>query len=310
MNELSNQYIIGHLDLNSKVRFWLGIGLGCVLFGTLGFMILDPWDPQGAISLQFVDNEAFFLIRLLGLLLVTGVFTTILMDARLPLFGVFATAIGVGLPIVKTAGMSYVMVRLQLGKEFEHAEALWAYMLLESLAWSFLLLILVGVTMATEYWLKKGNLELASPLPAKSEAKNKKGKTPPLQIFWVKGLAGTAITVILTLVLISIFAACGEKGQVIFAVIAGFFLAALVAEQITENGHPVWQVLACPLVAVLAYAYTWKNPTRPPGLESLLNIAPTHLGWVLPIEYIFIGAIGAIFGTWTSERMRYNKQHG
>jgi hypothetical protein len=309
MNELSNPYIIGHLDINSKMRFWLGIGLACVLFGTIGFMILAPWDPQGAISLQFVDNEVLFLIRLLGLLLVTGVFTTIIMDARLPLFGVFATAIGVGLPIVKTAGMSYVMVRLQVGKEFEHSEALWAYMLLESLAWSFLLLILVGATMATEYWLKKGNQDIAPEPPTDASVKRKKRKAA-CPVCWLKGLAGTAITVILTLVLISVFAAGGAKGQVTFAVIAGFFLAAMVAEQITENGHPVWQTIACPLVAVLAYAYTWKNPTRPPGLEALLNIAPTHLGWVLPVEYIFIGAIGAIFGTWTSERMRYNKQHG
>jgi hypothetical protein len=310
MSEITKQYIIGHLDWNSRIRFILGLTLACVLVGTLGFMIVRPWDPQGAICLQFVNNNGLFLFRLMGLLLVTGIFATIIMDARLPLFGTFATSIGLGIPILKTAGMSYVMVRLQAGKEFEHPQDLWPYMIMESLAWSIVLVVLVAGTMATEYWLKKNtNGELLSDQP-NGDIKSSKKKPAAFKIPWLKGLGGTLITVILSLFLISVFAGDCEKGQVVFSVIAGFFVAALLAEQIAENGHPVWQVAACPIVAILAYAYTWQNPTRPPGLEALLNIAPTHLAWVLPVEYIFIGPIGAIFGTWTSERMRYNKSHG
>jgi len=310
MSEITKQYIIGHLDWNSKIRFLLGLGLACILIGTLGSMIVRPWDPQGAICLQFVDNNGLFLFRLMGLLLVTGVFATIIMDARLPLFGTFATSIGLGIPILKTAGMSYVMVRLQAGKEFEHPQDLWPYMIMESLAWSVVLAILVGGTVGAEYWLKKSSSESLLDDQAKEEIKGKKSRSKTIKIPWFRGLGGTLITVILSLFLISVLAGNGEKGQVVFSVIAGFFVAAIEADQISENGQPVWQVAACPIVAALAYAYTWQNPTRPPGLEALLNIAPTHLAWVLPVEYIFMGAIGAIFGTWTSERMRYSKHHG
>ena len=115
---------------------------------------------------------------------------------------------------------------------------------------------------------------------------------------------------ILALSLIWVLAANSDKGQVVFAVIASFMVAAIFAEQVTENDHPFWQILAVPLVALIAFGYTWQNPGRPQGLETLLNVAPTNPARVLPVEYIFMGAIGAIFGTWTSHRMRYAKKHG
>jgi hypothetical protein len=309
MNAISSkEYIIGHLDWNSRVRFAVGIAVSCVLFATLGFMVLAPWDPQGAISLQFVDNETFFLIRLVALLLVAGVFSSVIMDARLPMFGTFSAAIGMGIPLVKTAGMTYVMVRLQVGKEFEHSHDLWPYLMMETLAWSAVLMILAAGTMLVERWLKKGDDEsIETNQPQEKSAKKKKENSLAQ---WLRGLGGMLITAILALALISVLAANGMKGQVTFAVIAGFFVAALVAEQVTENDHPFWQVLAIPVVAMAAYGYTWQNPTRPAGLETLLNIAPTNLARVLPAEYIFMGAIGAIFGTWTSHRMRYAKEHG
>ncbi len=308
MSEIAKEYIIGHLDWNSRIRFAVGIAVSCILFATLGFMVLAPWDPQGAISLQFVDNEVFFLIRVMGLLLVTGVFSSVIMDARLPMFGTFSAAIGMGIPLIKTAGMTYVMVRLQVGKEFEHSHDLWPYLMMESLAWGLVLMILAGGTMAVERWLRKNGEEMDEAEASPDKQKKVKRKSSSAQ--WLRGLGGTVLTLILALSLISVLAANGDKGQVVFAVIASFMVAAIIAEQVTENDHPFWQVLAVPLVALIAFGYTWQNPGRPAGLEALLNVAPTNLSRVLPVEYTFLGAIGAIFGTWTSHRMRYAKKHG
>ncbi len=312
MNAIEQKYIVGHLDWNSRFRFALGILVSCVLFASIGMTILSPWDPAGAISLWVVamtgGTEELFLLRFIGLLLVVGVFASIIMDARLPLFGVFAACIGVGIPIIKTASMDYVMVLMQVGKEFEHPQDLWISMILETLGWTLALAILVGGTIATERWLKRSNAnETESP-----ETKTTKSKplSEPMKKTWIRSLGALLITVVLTLFLIVFFAADQRKGQVIFAVVAGFFLAALAAEQITENDHPLWQVVAVPIVAIIAYAYTYMNPERPPGLEAILHIAPNNLARILPIEYIFIGTIGAVFGTWTSHRLRYSKEHG
>jgi hypothetical protein len=232
----------------------------------------------------------------------------VIMDARLPMFGTFSAAVGMGIPLIKTAGMTYVMTRLQVGKEFEHSHDLWLYLMMESLAWGIVLMILAGGTMAVERWLRKNGGEIGEEGAASD--KQKKSKEKGHSIPWLRGLGGTVITVILALSLIWVLAANSDKGQVVFAVIASFMVAAIFAEQVTENDHPFWQILAVPLVALIAFGYTWQNPGRPQGLETLLNVAPTNPARVLPVEYIFMGAIGAIFGTWTSHRMRYAKKHG
>lgn len=304
MSELTNRYIIGHLDWNSRARFAAGLIVALALFGSVGMLTLRPWDPFGAISLQLVDNGVVFLLRVIGLLLAAGVFAAILMDARLALFGTFAACVGMAWPILKTAGMDYVMVRQQADRAMVHPKDFWGYMVLEILAWTVVLAVLVAGTLFTEQWLKRGS----SPTPEAPADPSRTQKKDSATLAWLKGLAGTAITVVLGLFLIALFAASIRKGQVVFACAAGFFVAALVAEQIAENDHPVWQVAAVPLVAFIAYVYTWQfRPERPPGLEALLNIAPNSLARVLPVEYIFIGAIGAIFGNWTSHRIRYSK---
>jgi len=308
MNTQTEQrYIIGHLDWNTRVRFAAGLVVALLLFGSLGLMILRPWDPCGAISLQLVDSTLLTLFKVGGLLLAVVVFATIIMEARLPLFGLFAACIGIGLPIAKTAGMSYVMVRQQAGTALERPQDLWGYLILDTLAWTVVLVTLLVCSMIVEGWVKKNN-NLGELEPPQSETKEKKKEdtVPPL---W-RGVGGMLITAVVALFFIAILAASMRRGQIIFSAIFGFYLAGLVAEQVAENDHPLWQVLAVPIVALAAYAYTWYRPDRPPGLEALLNIAPNSLARVLPVEYIFLGTIGAIFGNWTSHRMRYGKEHG
>lgn len=308
MSEITQQYIIGHLDWKTRVRFILGLAVSCILFGSLGWSVLKPWDPCGAIYFQQEDLGNFMLlVRAIGLLLAAGVFASIIIDARMPLFGSFAACIGMGIPILKTGGMDYVMVRTYAEKSLEHPEALWGFLALETLAWTGVLAVLVTASIMTEQWLKKDHEpQLEESAEANKSPKKKEDKSNP----WWKGLGGMAITAVLGIFLIAIFAAGMQKGQVIFACFAGLFLAGLTAEQIAENDHPAWQVAAVPLVALAAYLYTWFHPARPPGWELILHIAPNSLARILPIEYIFIGTIGAIFGNWTSHRMRYSKHHG
>jgi len=303
--QIDNRYVLGHLDVKMRARFWTGIAISVLLFMSMGSLILKPWDPYGAICLQLVENDAFFLARITGLLLAVGVFASIIIDARLPLFGTFAACVGMAIPIVKTAGMDYVMVRLQAeGKALEHPQDLWGNLALETLLWSVVLAVLLIGTMLTEQWLNKSHQNSTPP------ASPEPGKKKRSSLFWLKGLGGIVITVILALFLIAILAANIRKGQIVFATIVGFYLASLTAEQIAENDHPIWQVLAVPIVAFIAYIYTWFHPDRPPGLESILHIAPNGLARILSVEYIFLGTIGAIFGNWTSHKVRHNKQHG
>jgi len=309
MKTIAGRHIIGHLDWNSRGRFLTGLGISLLLFGSLGRMILKPWDSYGAISLLLADNDVAMLIRTAGLLLAIGAFATLVFDARLPLFGAFAAGIGIGLPILTTGGMDYLMVRQQqAGKVLDQPQVLWEYLMMETLAWTILLAMLVGATMFVERWfVKNGSLDTEDVDDSKPAEKEK--KTSATALPWLKGLGAAALTAVVALFLIGVFAVNIRKGQVVFAVVGAFFLAALVSEQIVENDHPAWQVTAVPVVALFAYLYTVFHPDRPAGMESLLNIAPNALARALPVEYIFLGTVGAIFGNWTSHRMRHSKDH-
>ncbi len=304
MSQISNNYVIGHFDWEARGRFTLGVILSAVLFGAFGMNVLGPWDLSGAISLLLVDNQTLLLLRLIGLLVAVGVLSTIIVDGRIKFFGVFVACLGVGLPIMKTAGMGYLMVRLQVGKEFVNSQVLWAYLVLETCLWAVALFALLAAVYATERWIGK---DAAEPVREKKVAKGKaagKGK----DIF--DGILSTVATVVGALIFVSLLAASQDKGQIIFATFTGFLIASFLAEQLTETSHPMWHCLAVPSVAIIAYSYTWMNPDRPPGFEAVLNIAPNSLARILPIEYIFIGTAGVILGNWYSQRLRYFKENG
>jgi hypothetical protein len=224
------------------------------------------------------------------------------------MFGVFAAAVGIGLPILKTGGMDYLMVRLQVGKELEGPHLLWAYQTLETIYWTMCLGVLSAAVMGVEQWVRNNNerdlddeLEEVKTTSPKTDKKEKSD-------YVLRGICGIIITVVVSIILLAFLTADQSKGQVAFAVIASFLVAAMTAEQIAESRHPVWQLAAVPIVALFAYGYTWFHPDRP-GFETLLHIAPNNLARVLPIEYIFFGTVGSIFGTWTSHRLRHSKEH-
>ncbi len=306
--QYSEQYIIGHFSWSARIRFITGIVISLVLFMSLGMNVLKPWDPFGAISLLLVNNTFALIVRLIGILIATGILSTIIVSARLPFFGVFSAAVGIAWPISQTAGMDYLMVRLQVGKEFENSQFLWAYLAFETILWAIVLLVLVIVTLLVETWLNKTsgsddnlNLKNHNEITSKLTIKTIFAKD---KIF--NGIVSVISTAIFGVIFISLFAASQSKGQIIFAVFAGMFLSAMISEQITPTNHPVWQTLSVILVALIAYGYSWFNP-RPPGLEAVLHIAPNNLARVLPIEYVFIGSAGAIMGVWYSYRLRHSK---
>ena len=97
-------YIVGHLDWPTRLRFAAGVALGLVLFGSIGYSVLQPWDLEGAISLLLAGGKVYLLVRVTAMLLAVAVLSTIIMDARLSLFGVFAAMVGLAYPVVTTAG--------------------------------------------------------------------------------------------------------------------------------------------------------------------------------------------------------------
>lgn len=306
-------YIVGHLDLSTRLRFSGGLVLALVLLGSIGFSVLRPAEPDGAISMLLVQSKFFLLARQTGLMLAVAVLATIALDGRLSQFGTFAAAVGLAWPVVRTGGMDYLMVKLQTGVDIQDTAAqaqLWKDMSLEMLAWVVPLIVMAVGSMLTESWVRSDR-DHAQPDEKAEKADTTKHGVPKDTRFIVRGVLGTLLTTATAMALITVLCASRQKGQIIFAVAAAFYLAALAADQLSGNRHPLWQVAAVPLTGLCAYAYAFANPMRGPAeFEHILHLAPNRLAGILPIEYICAGVAAAIFGTWTSERVRYSKIHG
>lgn len=94
-----------------------------------------------------------------------------------------------------------------------------------------------------------------------------------------------------------------QKGQVIFAVAAAFFLATLGVHQVTRSS--LWCFLAGPLVTgLIAYGSAgWMSVWQPFAGTGAAFVNPSaKLALVLPIIYIGVGLLGVISGHVISER--------
>jgi len=288
-------YIIGHLDWPTRARFVSALIVSLVILATIGFRVLRPWDPFGAISLLLVDGEFIFLLRASAVLLAACVLATIVLGARLSQFGTFAACVGLAYPVAKRGSMDYLMVRLQAGGEFNDPN-LWGFLGLEMLAWTVPLAVMVIGSAVAERWINQSNNGPPTSQPGTGRV-------------IVRGVSAVVVTSLVAIALVVLLCRSCEKGQVLFAVAAAFFLAALFGDWATGNRRVLWQVWAVPVVGLCAYGYTWFNPTRPAGLEAILTLSPNNLSAVLPIEYLAAGTAGAIFGFWTSERIRFSGKH-
>jgi len=292
-------HIIGHLNWPTRIRFLAAVVLSLLVMGSIGYRVLRPWDPFGPISLLLVDTELLFVLRISVVLLAVAVLTTVIFDGRLPQFGTFAASIGLALPVAKTGGMDYLMIRLQAGTDPDDP-SLWWLLALEMAAWTVPLAVMVVGSAIAERWVARDK-----PGP-RTDAKGQE-KTGPS---WSTGILAVAVTSLVAVILIGIFCQSRQKGQVIFAVAAAFFIAAWLGDYVTANRRVVWQLAAVPVVAVAVYVYTSLNPARPAGLEKIHYLTPNNLSAVLPVEYLAAGAAAVVFGFWTSERVRFSAKHG
>lgn len=288
-------HLIGHLDWPTQGRFVLGVAAAWVIVASLGFSVIEPWDPVGAISALVMDGCVWAMFRLTLVLVATTVLATIIIDARLPLFGMFASMAALGYPIAKTGGMDYLMVRLQATHEYNDPQ-LWAYLTFEMIGWTICLAAILASAVWAERWLKRDDPDRPT--------------LPKLDVKEItRALGATALSAAAALIFVSVFCQSRDKGQVMFAVAGAFFLSAWLGDWAMGNRRIRWQIASVPLAACVAYIYTWMNPSRPNGLEAILYITPNNLVAVLPIEYFAVGTAGAIFGYWTAERTRFAEHH-
>lgn len=114
-----------------------------------------------------------------------------------------------------------------------------------------------------------------------------------------KSLGGMGLALALGMVLVLVFLQSSDRGQVIFALLAGFVLATLAANRLCPARHSSFFWLAPMVVAVLFYSLGWASSAGSPS--GNWTAVPLYAN-VLPIDWLTAGCGGAVLGCWISQR--------
>ena len=108
----------------------------------------------------------------------------------------------------------------------------------------------------------------------------------------------------LTLALVWLLARSGDRGQILFALLAGSFLATLVAYQLFPS-RLNWAAWASPLAAGAAFYVLAAVGAPRTGCGAWMSVY--NSSQALPIDWITAGLGGALLGFWGSSRLHEGK---
>ncbi len=285
------------LSGRDRLRAMLGVVVIGVLFvAAVSRLVLTPVDPLGCVSTLSCRLGWWILPICAALAWVFAALVSIISGAKLEEMGVFAVALGLSLAALRHESAAFLWAtRGQASDELRTTLA--GLMAAEALGW----FAVIGAAYAGTRWAVRA-FDLKPLIDQHPAHEYRVGALTMLFMCVVAMLALQLLSVGSELAPI-------ETGQVCFAVAASFYLASLIAYQVTGAQSQVWAYLAVGLVAVAGYAWTALNPT--PGFPGRVithyaHFSPTAFGRALPIQTIMVGTAAAIFGNWHARQwMRF-----
>jgi hypothetical protein len=99
------------------------------------------------------------------------------------------------------------------------------------------------------------------------------------------------------------------KGQIVFAVLAGFAAAAFVVKKFLDSSY-VWPASASVLLMFYAcFRYARPEILRYLAQEHPANFFSSALVCILPVQMVALAAIGSVAGYWLAVRFNYWREH-
>lgn len=267
--------------------------VGVFLLAVGSRMILAPHDPLGCVSVVSARLGWWIIPICVVLSFLISVLVSLASGAKLEELSVFSIALGLSLAELRFGNAGFLWASVGQGND-ELRRSLAGAFVFESLGW---VLVVAAAQAGSVLTTKKFGLRPIIERRPKEEYR--------------LGLFTVLFMTVIALVGLQIFSAGTElapvqSGQVCFALVASFYLAALIAYQLTGAHSPVWAYLAVGLVAVLGYAWTAVYPTPSfPGrtIANLAHFSPTSFGRALPVQMVMIGTASAIFGNWHQRQL-------
>ncbi len=282
------------LSGRDRLRAMLGVVVvGVVFVAVVSQLVLTPVDPLGCVSTLSCRLGWWILPVCAALALVFAALVSVISGAKLEEMGVFAVALGLSLAVLRHESAAFLWTTQGQAND-ELRTTLASLMAAEALGW----LAVIGAAYAGTRWaVRTFNLK-----PLIDQNPGDEFRVGALTVLFM------CVVAMLALQLLSVGSDLApiETGQVCFAVAASFYLASLIAYQVTGAQSQVWAYLAVGLVAVAGYAWTALNPTPEfPGrvITHYAHFSPTAFGRALPIQMIMVGTAAAIFGNWHQRQL-------
>ena len=295
------------------------------LFLSIGWQVMAPEDPHGAVSLWAHSSFFAMFIQAVALTVVATAIATAMIGTRIPDIGIFAACLGLAMVTLKGDTAEYLLINIAEGNQ--SAEKMLAGQLaIESILWCVLVLLAMITSGAALHWCFGINGQTHNDAP--KTVQDNKGislmnlaisdcpfLSKPLGIQPVKflknsaaddwaGAKTTAITTVVSAFVFTVFIAPSsprsiQHGQTWFAVFAAFYIGVWASKRFASCRTPFWSLLAIPATSVLGYIWTMLQGELPARYANLANIPASAFLRALPLTFVSVAAMGVLFAFWT-----------
>lgn len=307
---MSHRPQLSLLDKTVAFAAWVLAG---TIFLTIGWLAMEPDDPQGAVSILTRSRGIVMLVQAGALAAVAAALATAIAGRRLADVGTFAAA--VGLAVVSLRGGTAASLLVETA-DLSAAAQRWLALQLaaETLGWFVVISVVMGVSGLVARWCfpePRGKDDADLDLCAIA-AQTLAGRDAPVLGHWLfrvpagrqtaprTGLKHTLLVAAIGLLAIHVLSGglssrAIRHGQACFVVAAGVAIASWIAYRRVPVGSALWSILAVPLIAVIGYIWAGMRPAVA-GLP--LSQPASHFLRVLPIQYVSVGTAAALTTFW------------
>ncbi len=303
------------LRLQDKGLSLLAWAIGVSLLVTVGWMVLEPLDPHGAVTIGGTQTAAILVLaEMLALSVIVSALATGLIGKKLPDAGVFAVALGLAACSLRGATAEHLLISITGADASARSSLAWK-LAFEGCVWFSVIAAAMFTSGVTIRWLGKsrsdaddldwGSFSLAEasiflpwlgPAPDDSEDRE-----------WVDGLKVTAVSLFAAAILFRVLAAglpwsSITHGQTYFALIAASYLGTSFAYRSWQVRSALWGCLAPPLLCLGGFVYSALASSSQGPYSDLANIPPSTFYRALPIQYVSVGTAAAVASFWAARR--------
>lgn len=292
-----------------RIRIIIALSVGALIVGAVGYPLVRPADPLGAITLftgEISTIEAGILI-LLGF--AAGVVSTLVCYPLGDVLGPFAAPAGVAVLAMTSGNLRQVLLT---HSAFEQRSAMYGFLRLELLFWLGICAAgYIGVLLTTKMMKTK---TIVAGQDAKLNEKNNN---------WINSIIAVAVAAVIVYISVGIFAqdihqpddtlgsVIGHPGhrQIAFGVFVSVGLAGFLVRHFLQ-AHYLPVIAGATVIYLGSFSHIVGSET----LQYMVKTWPidffTHsIFAILPIQFAPFGFLGAMTGYWISIYLKNRPEH-